>query len=89
MDDHEIDAIRHDTFEPRPSLRELNEQWVTHQRAQQAARDRDQRRRDHAARHATLMDIAACLVGIKRLLGLLLLCTLLILLCMLLGRVPY
>jgi hypothetical protein len=88
VDQHKSDTIRHDTFEPRPGLRELNEQWAARNREQRIARDREPRRRDHAARHAALMDIAACLVGVKRLLDLLLLCTLLILLCTLLGRVP-
>jgi hypothetical protein len=74
MDQYKSDALRHNTFEPRPSLRELNEQWVV--------RNREQRRLDHAARHAALMDIRACLVGVKHRLGLLLLGTLL-------GRLPF
>ena len=91
MDQHKSDALRHNTFEPRPGLRELNAQWVVRNREQRAARDREQRRLDHAARHAALMDIRACLVGVKHRLGLLLLGTLLglLLLGTLLGRLPF
>ena len=84
MDQHEIDAIGHDTSEPRPSMQELNEQWAARARREQAARTMEQRRRDRAAEHAALIDIATCLVMIKHLLSLLLLCTLLIPLCTLL-----
>ena len=80
MDQHAIDARGHDTPEPRPCLRELNEQWTARVRQQQSA----QARRDDSARHAAIINTAACLVRIKYLLGLLLLCTLLILLCTLL-----
>ena len=80
MDQHEIDAMRHDTPEPRPSLQELNEQWTAHARQQQS----EQLMRNDSARHAAIIRTAECLVRIKYLLGLLLLCTLLILLCTLL-----
>ena len=80
MHQHAIDAMRHDTPEPRPGLRELNEQWTARVRQQQ----REQSRRDDSARHAAIISTAECLVRIKYLLGLLLLCTLLILLCTLL-----
>jgi hypothetical protein len=90
MDQYKSDALRHNTFEPRPSLRELNEQWVVRNR-NSGPRDREQRRLDDAARHAALMDIRACLVGVKHRLGLLLLGTLLglLLLGTLLGRLPF
>ena len=80
MDQHVIDATRYDPPEPRPSLRELNEQRATRVRQQQS----EQFRRDDSARHAAIISTAECLVRIKYLLGLLLLCTLLILLCTLL-----
>ena len=100
-----LSQISHDTLEePRPSLRELNEQWATRNREPLPPRTREQRRRDHEARHAALIDIPACVKEInaalidipacvkeiKRLQGLLLLllCLLVILLCTLLGRVP-
>jgi hypothetical protein len=80
VDQHAIDAMRHDTSEPQPSLDELNKQWVARVEQQQS----EQARRDDRARHAAIISTAACLVRIKYLLGLLLLCTLLILLCTLL-----
>ena len=76
-----IDAMRYDTPAPRPSLRELNEQRATRVRQQQS----EQFRRDDSARHAAIISTAECLVSIKYLLGLLLLCTVLILLCTLLN----
>ena len=95
MDQHAIDAMRHDTPESRPSLRELNEQWAARNREPRGVRDREQRWLDHQARHAALIDSHAYLKEIKHLLGrlllctlLLLFCTLLLLFCALLGRVP-
>ena len=86
MDQHENAAIRalyqirHDTLEePRPSLRELNAQWAARNREPRGVRDREQRWLDHQARHAALINSHACLKEIKHLLGLLLLCTLLLL----------
>ena len=80
MEQHAIDAMRHDTPEPRPSLRELNEQWAARVGQQQS----EQSRRDDSARHAAIITTATCLVRIQYLLGLLLLCTLFLLLCTLL-----
>ena len=80
MDQHAIDAMGHDTPEPRPDLRELNEQWAVRVRQQQS----EQSRHDDSARHAAIIGTLVYLVRIRYLLGLLLLCTLLILLCTLL-----
>jgi hypothetical protein len=80
MDQHKTDAMRYDTPEPQPSLHELNEQWAARVRQQQSA----QLMRDDSARHAAIITTATCLVRIQYLLGLLLLCTLFLLLCTLL-----
>ena len=81
MDQHAIDAMRYDTSELQPSLHELNKQWARRAKQQQNPR---LTRRDDLARHAAIINIAECLVTIKSLLHMLLLCTLLILLCTLL-----
>lgn len=81
MDHYPIDSLRRNTSEPRPSLHELNKQWATHARQPQKVQTSEQRRRDDSARHAAIMDIAAYLVSIKHLLGLLLLCIFLNSLC--------
>jgi hypothetical protein len=80
VDQHNADVMRHNTSEPRPSVDELNEQWVARVRQQQS----EQSKRDDSARHAAIISTADTLVRIKYLLSLLLLCTLLILLCTLL-----
>jgi hypothetical protein len=61
VDQHAIDAMRHDTPEPRPGLCELNEQWAARVGQQQS----EQSRRDDSARHAAIISTAECLVRIK------------------------
>ena len=80
MGQHNADVMRHNTSEPQPSVDELNKQWAARVRQEES----EQSRRDDSARHAAIITTATCLVRIQYLLGLLLLCTLFLLLCTLL-----